>query len=102
MNALVRYRGQILDLVDIERGVSRSAAALFEVITLDRPMGVPVIFHDRQPNLTRGANRSLKILDFLVASGSSPSVDAVIKSGNHHVTDLQPAGLELVDNGLEL
>ena len=85
MNAFVGNRGQVFHLIDVERGISCSAAAFFQVVALDGPMRVPVVLDDRQAHFARGANRTLEVLDLFIAGFPSSAIDAVVKTRDHHV-----------------
>src|ERR1700733_4300683 len=102
MNALVGHCGQVFNLIEVERSVSRSAASFFQVVALDGAMCVPVVLDDRQTYLACGAYGTLEVFDLLVARCSGAPVDAVVKAGDHHVAYGQAAGFELVDGGLQI
>src|ERR1700760_944007 len=77
MNAFVGNRRQVLYFIDVECGVARSPAPLFQVVTFDRAMRIPVVLDYRQTYLARGANRALEVFNFLIARGSRSSIDTV-------------------------
>src|SRR5580700_2758594 len=77
VNSFLGHGGQALYLVKVERSVTRPTTALFQVVTLDGPMRVPVILDHRQTYFARGANRALEVLDLFITSRAGSSVDTV-------------------------
>ena len=63
-------------------------------------MRIEVVLDDGNAGLARGLNGLPDLFDLLIAAGAA--VEGVGKAGDHEVAERHAAGLELVDDGLEL
>ena len=93
-------RRQVLRQRVVVGGVAGAGAAFFELVALGQPVRVEVVFDDRQPQLARHLDRLDDVGGLLL--GLRPAPDHVVEAADHHVDDLDAAGLVAVHPRLEL